>query len=208
MPRENPCTTVMRRIMLLGGNVQLELDYLDKDIARINEEISVEKDNLQRLSTIYRKLQDRDIPLIDPGTTREEAIRSTKDKTIMLLKKINTMKSYLNLFTTSRNNLANSAMARDIAEQVGFLNDRVSRYANVDTSTLEESLGNIADMNQIMDTNQTALGDSLGSASTTTTGADEMLFRRFMEYESEDLKMLEKDRLVTADAVPIDSLNF
>jgi len=110
MTRDNPCSAIMRRVMMIGGNVHRELESLDKDIARINDEMVKEKENLNELSTIYKKLQNTDIPLTDPGTTREDAISNTKAKIVMMLKKINTMKHYLSLFTTSRNNLAHPAL--------------------------------------------------------------------------------------------------
>lgn len=196
--------------MMIGGNVHRELENLDKDIARINDELKKEKENLHQISTIYKKLQDKDIPLMDPGTAREDAINNTKIKVIMVLKKINTMKYYLNLFTKSRNNLANSVMAQDIVEQVGLLNERVSRYTTVDTSTLETDLDNIADMNDLMDSNQVTINDSLSSVAAQANGSDEMLFRRFMEYESEDIAMLRKDDMLLhkSEKNAIDSLSF
>ena len=128
----------------------------------------------------------------------------------MILKKINTMKYYLNLFTTSRNNLAQSVMAQDIVEQVGLLNERVSRYTTVDTSTLETDLDQIADMNDLMDSNQVRLNDTLSSVASHANGSDEMLFRRFIEYENEDIAMLREDEMITSAAAPtaINSLSF
>ena len=184
---DNICNIVMYKLFPSSTHaINNEIRQLEKDLDKLYSELRNEQSIANELKETIGKLNNRKIQMDPNGMTREDAIKSTRKKAMIVLKKISGLQNQISLFEGSKYTMENSQMATDMKKRISLLHDRMQRVKTVNTGELENNIDDIADMNDHIEKINTTISDTMVSASTVDMDSDEALLQEFLEQDTEE----------------------
>lgn len=184
---DNICNVVLYKLFPNSDRViNNEIRQLEKDLDKLYNELREEQSIANELKTTIGKLNNRKIAIDANGMTREDLIKSTQNKLMIVLRKIKGLQNQISLFEGSKYTMENSQMATDMEKRISVLSQRMQRVRTINTDNLNNDIDEIADMNDHVEKINTTINDTMVSAWTVDMDSDEAMLKEFLETNDEE----------------------
>lgn len=184
---DNICNIVLYKLFPNSDRViNNEIRQLEKDLDKLYNELREEQSIANELKTTIGKLNNRKIAIDANGMTREDLIKSTQNKLMIVLRKIKGLQNQISLFEGSKYTMENSQMATDMEKRISVLSQRMQRVRTINTDNLNNDIDEIADMNDHVEKINTTINDTMVSAWTVDMDSDEAMLKEFLETNDEE----------------------
>ena len=184
---DNICNIVLYKLFPNSDRIiNNEIRQLEKDLDKLYNELREEQSIANELKTTVGKLNNKKIAIDANGMTREDLIKSTQNKLMIVLRKIKGLQNQISLFEGSKYTMENSQMATDMEKRISVLSQRMQRVKTINTDNLNDDIDEIADMNDHVEKINTTINDTMMSAWTVDMDSDEAMLKEFLETNDEE----------------------
>jgi hypothetical protein len=167
--------------------IQNEIRLVESDLDKLYNELREEQSIANELKVTLNKLKNKKIQMDPNGMTRQDAIKSTEKKTMLVLRKIKNIQNQITLFEGSKYSMENSQMTTDMKKRISVLHQRMQRVKHINAGELEDDVDDIADINDHIEQINNTVNDTMVSAWTVDMESDEAMLQEFLaESDNED----------------------
>lgn len=170
--------------------MQYEIKKIGQDIDKLHEELGKEREKFAINMRMYRKLQNKSIPMDPNGMSRADAIK----KVVVILnttkENIQNQETLINTYTKAKNALESTSRNADMEQSVRALNQRIRRVKPSDAEKIVKDLDEIAEKNKDMDDVNERIHDAMISGLQIDMDMQEIELEEFMAtFDEEDLEI-------------------
>jgi len=142
------CNVVLHRLFPNSDLViKNEIQKLEQDIVALYKDLNEEQSTANEMKQILDKLNNKNIAMDPNGMSRDTAIKTTRQRLSMVLKKIKNINLQLSMFETYRYNMENNKMTLDMKRKIKSIHSRLGTTAAIDIDKLEDDIDDIHDFN-------------------------------------------------------------
>lgn len=111
--------------------IKNEIRNVEQDIDKLYKELNVEKSIANELKLTLNKLKNKRISMDPNGMTRDDAIKSTEKKALLVLRKIKGIQNQITIFEGSKYSMENSQMTVDMKKRIKNLHQRMQKVKTI-----------------------------------------------------------------------------
>lgn len=205
---DNFCSLVMYKLFPNSEQaIQNEIRRVEKDLDILYNDLREQQSIANELKVTLNKLKNKKIQMDPNGMTRQDAIKMTEKKTMLVLKKIKNIQNQITLFEGSKYSMENSQMSVDMQKRINVLHQRMQKVKSINATDLENDVDDIADINDQIEQINNTVNDTMVSAWTVDMESDEAMLQEFLAQsdDEEDIESVrtKREETTTPVATPV-----
>lgn len=200
---DNFCSLVMYKLFPNSEQaIQNEIKNIERDLDNLYKDLREQQSIANELKVTLNKLKNKKIQMDPNGMTRQDAIKMTEKKTMLVLKKIKNIQNQITMFEGSKYSMENSQMSVDMQKRISMLQKRMQKVKGINTADLENDVDDIADVNEHIEHINNTVNDTMISAWTVDMESDEAMLQEFLA-QSDDEEDIESVRTKREETTPM-----
>lgn len=204
--KENLCNAMMYMLFPTSDRaIQNEIKMVESDIDGLYKELREEQAIANELKMTLNKLNNKKIAMDPNGMTRQDAIKSTEQRAMMVLRRIKGIQNQITIFQGSKYSMENSQMTTDMRKRIKILHERMQKVKTINADELEDEIDDIADVNDYVERINNSINDTMVSAWTVDMEADEAMLQEFLASSDneDDIESVKQSTAPIEMAIPV-----